>query len=141
MPIKPGMLMRLRLNRGLERTQIPVELISYNPLSLFCFQMYNNISIKIFSYSIKTKQKNPQTCLTGGCGYRRCGLGLSWASLVLLCMLMLGGRRTLWGLTSSALNSLARSCRASVVSPTIRSQRLLSALWDEVVEFVMRMRA
>lgn len=68
MPIKPGMLMRLRLNRGLERTQIPVELISYNPLSLFCFQMYNNISIKIFDYSIKTKKKNAQMCLIWGYG-------------------------------------------------------------------------
>lgn len=56
MPIKPGMLMRLRLNRGLERTQIPVELIWYNPSSLFCFQMFNNISIKISRRRIKTKK-------------------------------------------------------------------------------------
>lgn len=135
MPIKPGMLMRLRLNRGLERTQIPVELISYNPLSLFCFQMYNNISIKIFDYSIKTK-KCPNV-FDLGIWLKEVWSGSWLGNLGFALYVNVGWKEKAVGFDfiSSEFSCMFTPClyRESYSTKLL----LLSALWDEVVEFMM----
>lgn len=75
------MLMRLRLNRGLERTQIPAEFVWYNPSSLCCFQMYNKISIKISRHWIKTTKKEISKHVQFGDKVKEAGMGSEFGSL------------------------------------------------------------
>lgn len=113
MPIKPGMLMRLSLNRGLERTQIPVEFIWYNPSSLFCFQMYNNISIKISRHRITTKISN---VFDSGIWLKKLYAVFQLGNLAFIVCVLVRLRENFVGVWCLCqLSFLACSCRACVM--------------------------